>query len=144
MDKFYPEEHIGRLVVRTRSLLSQRLHQALNAYGFTITPEQWAILIGLWEEDGISQTQLAERAIKDKPTTTRILKLLENQDLVYRQKDATDRRAQQVFLTDKGKKLVKQMIPLAVEVLNKAQLGLTTQEVAELKRMLKVIIANLQ
>ena len=144
MEKFKPEEHIGRLIVRARTLLSQQLQLSLKAHGHTITPEQWAILLVLWEGDGISQTQLAERAFKDHPTTTRMLKLLEYQGLVVREKNPDDRRAYIVCISEKGRALMDELIPHAIDVLNKAQVGLSKKETDDLKRMLNIIISNLQ
>ncbi len=109
MTTFIPEEHIGRLIVRARSLLSQNLYHELNAAGINITSEQWGILTILLEEEGITQTQLAERAYKDKPTTTRMLTLMEKRGYIRRQRDESDRRAHLVFLntrTNSGKILL--------------------------------------
>ncbi len=140
---FQPEKELGRIVKRTSRLLAQNLQNEFNALKIRITVEQWSVLFVLWEEDGISQTELGERAFKDKPTTTRMLKLLEEQKLLQRQRDDVDRRAYHLFLTPKGRGVVEATIPLMKKILTKAERGLSEQESAELKRMLKIVNQNL-
>ena len=38
---------------------------------YDVTPEQWVILNKLFDEDGISQRELAQRVAKNHPNTTR-------------------------------------------------------------------------
>lgn len=144
MKPFNPEEHFARLIVRTRALLSQKLGQALKSQEHVITPEQWAVLIVLWEEDGIAQKKLAGRAFKDEPTTARIIKKLEAKEIVSRKKDTQDQRIQLVYLSSLGRGLFPKIIPSAMTVMEQAQQGLSEEEREELRRMLKVIILNLQ
>lgn len=141
--EFIPEEHIGRLIVRVRTLLSQRLQHELSSHGVGITTQQWGLLSVLIEDDGISQTQLAERAFKDKPTTTRMLKLLEKKEFITRQRDAVDQRAYQVFLTPKGELVVQDAVCLAMKVMQEAQENLSEQEISEYKRITRIINKNL-
>jgi DNA-binding MarR family transcriptional regulator len=143
MTEFNPEEHLGRLISRARRLFSQNLQNQLNTLDNRVTVEQWRVLLVLWEEEGIAQTQLADRTFKDKPTTTRMLKLLEDQGFVRRQKDDKDRRAHRIFLTNEGRLVVEESIHLAIQVLEKARVGLSDREVSELKRMLKIVNQNL-
>ncbi|KAA3644837.1 MAG: MarR family transcriptional regulator [Chloroflexi bacterium] len=144
MKSFNPDEHFARLIVRTRVLLSQKLGQALKNQGHAVTPEQWAVLIILWEEDGIAQKELATRAFKDEPTTARIVKKLEVKGIVSREKDEKDQRVQLVYLTPLGKDLFPKLIPSAITVVEQAQQGFSEEEREELRRMLKVMISNLQ
>lgn len=143
MSVFIPEEHIGRLIVRAKSLLESNLHQEIKAKNHKITVQQWSILIVLWEEEGISQKILAQKAFKDNPTTTRIISLLEKQGIIKRKRNNKDTRIQQVYLTQKGKQITKDIIDPAQKVLNKAQQGLTAEELVDLKRMLNLLNQNL-
>ena len=119
------------------------LHQTFQAKGYDITPEQWAVLNRLWEQDGLSQVELAERTFKDKPSTTRILSLLEQKAVVHRRRDAEDGRVIHVYLTQTGKDLKEKLIPCAEEVLVKSGKGLTKEELAQLKQLLAKIVNNL-
>ena len=143
MSKIQTKEHLGIIVSHTRRLLSQNIQNELNCFEPRITVEQWHLLIELLLEDDISQTELGERTFKDKPTTTRILKLLMDQGLIQRQSDPVDRRAYRIFLTEEGRSLAQDSIEVVKKVIRKAQTGLSFQEISELKRMLGIVNKNL-
>lgn len=79
---------------------------------FDITPEQWSVLYQVHLRDGLIQKEIAERAGKDRPTTTRILDHLEKKGLVARKTGARDRRSFQVGITDKGRRLIRETLPI--------------------------------
>ena len=54
---------------------------------FGVTPEQWAILVRLWQCDERSQTELANLTFRDKPSVTRLLDGLERAGYVVRGRD---------------------------------------------------------
>ena len=59
----------------------------LRAAGEEITPEQWIVLVRLWEQDGRTQTELGESTYRDRPTMSRILDGMERRGLVKRKRD---------------------------------------------------------
>jgi MarR family transcriptional regulator, transcriptional regulator for hemolysin len=65
-----------------------------------VTPEQFSVMSCLNESDGISQKEIAERTVKDQPTTARILDCLIRKELVRKQTSETDRRSFLVYLTE--------------------------------------------
>lgn len=143
MDHFVLDESVGFLINRTAVFLKRELQHAFRREGLSTTAEQWAVLSRLWEQEGLSQVQLAERTFKDKPNVTRMLEVLQNGGLVVRRQDDRDRRAYQVFLTSEGRRLRDHMVPLAVEVLDRALKGLDERSVNRLKKTLRDIDHNL-
>jgi DNA-binding MarR family transcriptional regulator len=133
----------GFIIYRTATKLKAELSRALHAAGFSVTPEQWAVLNRLWENEGESQTILAERTSKDRHNMTRILDLLEKNGLVRREPDPEDRRSRRIFLTDEGKTLKKELIPIVKKHLLRAFAGLGTEDVEQLMRIHEHIVANL-
>jgi len=144
MPDFKLDDSYGYLINLAAQRLKYELHQIFQARGYDITPEQWAVLNRLWEQDGLSQVELAERTFKDKPSTTRILNLLEQKGIVLRRRDAEDGRVMHVFLTKAGKDLKEKLIPCAEEVLVKSGQNLTKEEVSQFKQILRKILANLE
>jgi len=144
MTEFRLSDSYGYLINLAAQRLKYELHQAFQAKGYDITPEQWAVLNRLWEEDGLSQVELAERTFKDKPGTTRILTLLEKKGVVVRRADESDGRVQRVFLTQIGKDLKEKLIPCAQEVLMKSGRNLSKEDVAKFKVTLNQILSNLE
>lgn len=143
MTNFNLDDSYGYLINLAAQRLKYELHQTFQAKGYDVTPEQWAVLNRLWEQDGLSQVELAERTFKDKPGTTRILNLLERKGIVVRRPDESDRRVLRVFLTRIGKDLKDKLIPCAQEVLAKSGKNLTKEELAQFKLTLNQILRNL-
>lgn len=144
MTNFNLDDSYGYLINLAAQRLKYELHQTFQARGYDVTPEQWAVLNRLWEEDGLSQVELAERTFKDKPVTTRILSLLEKKGIVVRRSDESDGRVLRVFLTKTGKDLKDKLIPCAQEVLVRSGRNLTKEDVAKFKLTLNQILSNLE
>ena len=143
MHNFNLDDSYGYLINLAAQRLKYELHQTFQAKGYDVTPEQWAVLNRLWEQDGLSQVDLAERTFKDKPGTTRILNLLEKKGIVVRRPDESDRRILRVFLTRIGKDLRRKLIPCAQEVLAKSGKNLSREELVQFKLTLNQILRNL-
>ena len=143
MTHFSLDDSHGYLINLAAQRLRYELHQSFQAKGYDVTPEQWAVLNRLWEEDGLSQVELAERTFKDKPGTTRILNLLERKKIVVRRPDEHDGRVLRVFLTKTGKDLQAKLIPCAEEVLAKSGRNLTKEKLSQFKRTLHQMLDNL-
>lgn len=139
--EFKLDESIGYLVALSSTLLERELHRRFRS--FDVTPEQWAVLNRLWEQDGQTPKQLAEKTFKDQSNTTRILAKLEKKDLITRKSHPQDQRSHFIFLTDQGKALKSDLVPLAVETLEKALEGRPKEKEEELKKLLKQINQNL-
>ena len=78
-----------------------------------------------------------------EPTTVTALRLMERRGLVYRERDTSDRRRSLVYLTDRGRALRAELLPLAAETNLVAIAGLNSGEILNLRRMLTAVIANL-
>jgi len=143
MTNFNLDDSYGYLINLAAQRLKYELHQTFQAKGYDVTPEQWAVLNRLWEQDGLSQVDLAERTFKDKPGTTRILNLLEKKGIVVRRPDESDGRVLRVFLTRIGKDLKDKLIPCAQEVLAKSGKNLSKEELVQFKLTLNQILRNL-
>lgn len=143
MTHFRLDDSYGYLINLAAQRLRYELHQTFQAKGYDVTPEQWAVLNRLWEQDGLSQVELAERTFKDKPGTTRILNLLEKKKIVVRQPDENDGRVLRVFLTKTGKDLKEKLIPCAEEVLVKSGRNMSKDQLSQLKQTLHQMLDNL-
>ncbi|WP_427913834.1 MarR family winged helix-turn-helix transcriptional regulator [Ramlibacter sp. MMS24-I3-19] len=70
-----------------------------------LTYPQYLAMLALWEEDGLSVSQLGERLRLDSGTLTPLLKRLEAAGLVVRVRATHDERRVHVSLTAAGRKL---------------------------------------
>ncbi len=143
MIDFTLDTSVGFWLNRTAIQLKRELLRAFHDNGHTVTAEQWALLNRLWEEEGLSQVELAERTFNDKPNVTRMLAVLERNGFVHRKQNEQDRRAFQVLLTPEGWRLRGELVPLAERVLERALDGLGAEDIGHLKRILDHIDARL-
>jgi DNA-binding MarR family transcriptional regulator len=77
--------------------------------GGEVTFEQGFILLELGEKNGQAQQQLAKATDKDKPSITRLIGNMINHGLVRRGIDVKDHRVNLIYLTAKGKRILKQI-----------------------------------
>ncbi len=84
--------------------LVTRLYQPfLDALG--ITYPQYIVLMILWEQEPCRATDIGQRAFLHSNTLTPLLRRLEEQGLIVRERSITDERSLNIFLTDKGRAL---------------------------------------
>jgi DNA-binding MarR family transcriptional regulator len=141
MGKYRLEDSIGYLVYRTALKMKNELLQTFKAHGYDVTPEQWAVLVCLSEIEGQTQTELAERVVKDKTNLSRILDGMAAKELIVRRPNEDDRRSYRIYLTPSGEELTNQITPLAIS--GKGIQSLSEQDRQELVRLMNAIYQNL-
>jgi DNA-binding MarR family transcriptional regulator len=139
--KFSIEKSPISYIYRTGLAVKADAQRLLKEQGFDITITQYVILTVLQEEDGLSQKEIGDVLIKDKPNISRILDVLERKKLIFRQ--PTNRRQYAVFLTDEGKKLVGEILPLIEQLNEQATRGLLAREIETLKSLLDKVYENI-
>ena len=81
----------------------KRYRPFLKPLGLTYT--KYIVMLVLWEEDGIGLKDIGERLFLDSGTLTPLLKSLEEQGLITRERDPRDERNVVINLTPAGKDL---------------------------------------
>ena len=137
------QDSLGLMIYRTALALKSALQRCFKENGFEITVEQWVIIRHLWEEEGLSQREIGERASKDKPNITRMLDALEKKRLIFRQPDPRDRRKFCVYLTKEGKQLHERLLPLAHTLRERVTRSLSQAEIDRIKETLSKINRNI-
>ena len=104
----------------------------------SLTYPQYLAMLALWEEDGLSVSQLGERLRLDSGTLTPLLKRLEAQGLVSRLRAVEDERRVHLMLTPAGRKLRAraEKVPgciLEASQCSLAELGQLTRQVQSLR-----------
>lgn len=132
------------LTGKAYTALSRRLQKNLRGAGLDITSEQWSILYALWEEEGLTQQELAQRTFREKTAITRLIDNLERSDLVIRVADKGDRRTNLIYLTKVGRQLKTVCMEQANQTLNEALAGVDTPHIHIAKDTLKKVYENLK
>lgn len=129
-----PRLTLGFLMGTTYRKVSMLFQNGLKEYD--ITPEQWSVLFQIDRTEGLIQKEIAKRSGKDKPTTTRILDHLEGKGLVYKRTGEKDRRSFKVYITDKGRALVKETVPVEDNVTEEIMNCISSEEYEVLMELL--------
>ena len=116
---------------------------AFKAAGFAITPEQWAVMVRLWQSEGRSQTEIANLTFRDRASVTRIIDALEVMGYCERRADPSDRRAKRVFLTEEGRRVESDLTPIVAAFVEKAYAGISMEERANLNALMQKVYSNL-
>jgi DNA-binding MarR family transcriptional regulator len=96
-------ENLGFLLAKASQRWNELLYERFTAAGFPeIRPAYGSILVPLFEEDGLRIGELARRARLAKQTMTTMVRLLERDGLVRRERDPRDGRAFLVRLTPRA------------------------------------------
>lgn len=121
----------------TRSL-QRRLAEHSVSFG------HWTFLRILWNRDGLTQRELAERAGLMEPTAFTALVAMEKLGYVDRI-HAPEGGGRKVFvhLTEAGRALKDVLVPMAVEVNELAIAGVSEDDVAATRRTLLAMVRNL-
>src|ERR1700760_4451879 len=94
---------VAQLVESSRLLRNYIDHRAKER---GTTRAQWIVLFRLRQNEGLSQVDLAEVLELQPISLVRLLDRLVEHGLLERRHDPKDRRANRLFLTSKGKRLV--------------------------------------
>ena len=111
---------------------------------FEVNPEQWAILVRLWERDERTQSELAEVTFRDKPSVTRMLDGLVRAGYVVRARDPADARCQRILLTRAGRDLEAQLVPRVRAFVKRLLRGISPAELQTTLETLRRMYFNLE
>lgn len=105
--------------------------------GYDLTPQQFALLGFLWQQDGLSQTELSGKSQIDRTTMGGLIDRLEEEGLVRRLPHPEDRRAYRICLTAKGKALEEELCALALKARDRFIARLSEQEHDTVRELLE-------
>ncbi len=138
------EQSIGFQIASTATRLRIEMLRKFKKYDYEITPEQGHVLNTIRDSEGISQSEIADRTMKDKPTITRILDILEKKKMIGRHPDENDRRIYKIFLTKEGREQIDIFGQILAEVDSRAFRGLGEREIRALREILHRIRINIE
>ena len=136
------KDRLAHVVREAARALTRDLTARLAAHGVSFG--HWAFLRILWENDGLTQRGLSERAGVMEPTTAAALKAMEELGYVERRQLPENRKNVYVHLTPKGRALRARLEPLAVAVNKAAVRNVAAGDVAACRRTLLALLENLK
>jgi MarR family transcriptional regulator, organic hydroperoxide resistance regulator len=109
-----------------------------------ITTGQWSALRVLWQQEGLSQVELAQRMMVEKASLTAVLKAMAAEGLITRTRNVADRRKVNIHLTPAGRRLKSKILPLIGKINKRATRHLSSADIRQLHTLLARVMINLQ
>lgn len=120
-------------------LITREYQPLLDELG--ITYPQYLVLMILWEEVQLPVNDIAKKLVLNTNTITPLLKRMEQQGLLKRQRSTEDERKVLVQLSEKGKHLQEKATRIPEQLANQLLKGdLNSQDLIRLKEQLSTII----
>ncbi len=128
-------EFAGQLFFRLWRASHTRAAEALQSVG--LTPALFGLLNVIGAREGAIQQELGSAMGIDPSTMVSLIDQLEGAELAKRRPSATDRRAREVVITPKGRRLLEHARGMISEVEDEVLAGLTLAERRELVELLR-------
>jgi MarR family transcriptional regulator for hemolysin len=131
-------EFVGQLFFRLWRATHTRTAEGLGSVG--LTPALFAVLNVVGARAGAIQQELGSVLGIDRSTMVSLIDQLESEGLAKRRPSATDRRAREVVITPKGKRLLERARGLISDVEDEVLAGLTAPQRDELVTLLRHVL----
>jgi len=136
LDAFVPY----RLSVLSNRVSSAIARQYSERFGLSI-PE-WRVMAVLGQSPGLSSREVAERTAMDKVQVSRAVATLVESRRIQRQSDTKDGRIARLSLTQKGRAIYDEIVPLALRLEETFLAALDEAERAEFDRLMAKLDAQ--
>jgi DNA-binding MarR family transcriptional regulator len=138
-----PSYEAGLLQAKAYRLLKTHTGKTLQQYGLTMA--EWAVVGHLMDiSKGLRLADLSTLLGVEPPLVTRLVDSLEDQQLVRRQSDKSDRRAKRICLSAKGGKLVVTVETAMRQSMKELLVGVGFEDLQSYLRVLRAICNNAQ
>ncbi|MFL7033786.1 MarR family winged helix-turn-helix transcriptional regulator [Vibrio lentus] len=137
--EFDRQNSFGWMINVVANKASKDFDIELKQHGLSLA--LWPTLMYLWEEEGITQRDIAAKSKVENSTTTRTLDKLAKLELVERRADPNSRRSFRIYLTEKGKALEEQLVPIPIRLNKELMNELDAEEQQQMIKLLQKMVA---
>lgn len=134
--------HVSTLLKKTNRLMLKKANELLKPHG--LTHAYTYFLMELYEQDGLTQSEIHKKIGIEQPTAVRTLDRMERDGFIVREPSQTDRRAVCIKLTDKAKGYKAIIYDCAKQLNDTALHGITKPERLLLQQLVGHINENLE
>lgn len=138
-----PVETLGFNMQDAARLSRRYFDRTLHEDGLDLTQVQWRSLGIVWKRPGISQVALADILEIAPISVGRLIDRMEEAGWMERRPDPNDRRALQLFVTDKAEPTLKTIKATADKVRNEITKGISKADLEVASNVMATIRANL-
>lgn len=115
----------------------------LSRNDINLTPEQYLVMDILWDAEVMSQQAIADIIQKDKNSVTKFIDSLEKKGLVYRQVNKTDRRVNNIVVSEEGKKLKTKTTEVAIKMMRNVLNNIKEEDLLVFDKVMNQIKENI-
>ncbi|MBR0323032.1 MAG: MarR family transcriptional regulator [Bacteroidales bacterium] len=115
----------------------------LTRNGINLTPEQYLVMDILLDAEVMSQQAIADIIQKDKNSVTKFIDSLEKKGLVYRQVNKTDRRVNNIVVSEEGMKLKAKTTEVAIGMMRNVLKDIKEEDLMALDKVMNQIKENI-
>lgn len=123
--------------------MRERLVEALIHLGYDYPVEFWPTLKYVKAHHMASQHEIATYLVRDKATVARLLSRMEEERLIKRTVDPTNRRRKLVELTGHGTSCFANIASCAKKIATHAEAGIAAEDLKTCQQVLARVFANL-
>lgn len=132
---------LGYFMFRTFSNMIKLLNYELSESGLDIQYPQFAIMMVLSKNEGLSQAEMTEIIERDKSAVSRNISYLEEKGYVKRISEG--RKKKLLFLTDKGKEIIPSLYRIASKNKETVLKGFSAKEKKYIQESLNKMFLNI-
>ena len=133
-------------IIMTNARLGRALRKCCDARASEqgLTFARMEALLVIRTQEGLSQTELADRLMIETPTMNRTLDGLVRDGFVERRPDEEDKRIRRIWLTDSARTEADKLAEFSFGLRSALVAGIPTEELDAAEATLKKIFANLR
>ena len=137
-------KQVGVLVNILNCKLKKHIASVFKAKGINLTAEQFLVMDTLWNQGEMTQQSIAYIIQKDKNSVTQFIDNLEKKGLVQRVVDASDRRVNNIRLSEAGMAMKDNTKQVAIAAVNDIVEGISEEDLRTFVRVLNKACDNIE
>ena len=123
------------IIARMVKAIDQTVIPDISSHG--LTPSQFGVLEALLHKGPLTVNEIIEKTLSTSGNMGLVISNLERSGLVLKKVSETDKRSRTIELTDEGRKLIEEIFPLHVEVVNRMFSGIDLSEKEQMAELMK-------
>lgn len=135
------DDCIAFITNKSAKKLADEFNRRLQEHGTTRV--QWIALFYIGKAGEVSQKELSDYMDIKESSMVRLIDRMEKEELVERRKDSEDRRITKIILTDRGKFLKEELMPIGQEFQNDVVKGISKENLEVFKEVLQRMTYNI-
>jgi DNA-binding MarR family transcriptional regulator len=143
-NSYRADESLGYATITAYRLMNAALRRKFRKSDIDLTPEEWGVLVLLWEKGSAAQEELAAALCIDKSAMSRVLSVMQDKGLIDRDRDPDNERKKIIRAAERSQLVRERGFRLAGDALKNALDGVSPEEAAICIQVLHAVRRNLR